>query len=50
MIGNERHVENLILYHSEDHHIENRKFLYKEEGKLYQGSLYIPDELETLDL
>lgn len=50
MIGNEMHVDNLILYHSEDDHIENRKALYQEEGKIFQGSLYIPDDLETLEL
>ena len=42
-------VKNLILYHTEDTHIHNRKELYSMEGKKYfLGNLFIPDELETI--
>lgn len=42
-------VENLLLYHTEDHNIKDRKTLYMAEGKdFYHGNLYIPDDLETL--
>lgn len=44
-------VENLLLYHTEDRNIENRKELYYKEGKEnYQGNLFIPDDLETLKI
>lgn len=44
-------VKNLILYHTEDKNIANRKALYSEEGKqYYTGNLYIPDDLETFEL
>ncbi len=44
-------AKNLILYHTEDKNLTNRKTLYKEEGlKYYHGSLYIPDDLETIEL
>ena len=45
------HVTNLLLYHTEDKHIQNRKDLYTKEGARYfHGSLFIPDDLEVLDL
>ena len=44
-------VPNLVLYHTEDKNIENRKALYTEEGKAYyHGNLVVPDDLETLEL
>ena len=42
---------NLILYHTEDTDMANRKRMYTEEGKQYfSGNLYVPDDLETIDL
>ena len=42
-------VENLILMHTEDSHIENRKALYLKEGsKEYHGNLMIPDDREII--
>ena len=42
-------VENLILYHTEDQNIADRKRLYTEEGRnCYTGRLYVPDDLEVL--
>lgn len=44
-------VENLILYHTEDTNLPERKRRYTEEGKQYfSGSLYIPDDLQTIPL
>lgn len=44
-------VRNLILYHTEDKNIRDRKKLYEKEGKPYfSGNLYIPDDLETLEI
>lgn len=44
-------VQNLLLYHTEDSDIRNRKERYKEEGeKYFSGNLYIPDDLETLEI
>lgn len=44
-------VKNLILYHTEDKNIENRKALYYKEGsRYYTGNLYIPDDLEIFEL
>ena len=44
-------VKNLILYHTEDKTIEHRKELYIAEGKPYfDGTLFVPDDLETFEL
>ena len=44
-------VKNLVLYHTEDENIQNRKELYYEEGKqFFHGNLYIPEDLESLSL
>lgn len=40
-------VPNLILYHTEETHLKERKKLYTEEGKqYYHGNLYVPDDRE----
>lgn len=42
---------NVILYHTEDSHLQERKALYTAEGKqYYTGHLYVPDDLETIQL
>ena len=44
-------VQNLILYHTEDKNIARRKELYTEEGKKYfSGNLYVPEDLEKIEL
>lgn len=44
-------VKNLLLYHTEDRNIENRKALYLAEGKpYYHGTLWVPDDLERIQL
>ena len=50
-LAQELNVDNLILYHTEDKNMKNRKELYTAEGKqYYQGNLYIPDDLEEIEL
>jgi ribonuclease Z len=44
-------VKAVLLYHTEDKNIENRKALYIEEGKEYfKGNLYVPNDLEIIKL
>lgn len=44
-------VRNVLLYHTEDKNILNRKELYTAEGKNYfNGSILVPDDLETIEL
>ncbi len=44
-------IDHLLLYHTEDHHIKERKTLYTQEGQdYYHGHLYVPDDLESVIL
>ena len=44
-------IKNLILFHTEDTHLNNRKELYLNEGKkYYSNNILIPDDLETIEL
>ena len=44
-------VSNLVLYHTEDRNIKNRKSLYMEEGKqFFSGNLCVPEDLEVIEL
>ncbi|MGN0393383.1 MAG: MBL fold metallo-hydrolase [Bariatricus sp.] len=44
-------VKNLVLYHTEDDHLKNRKTLYTGEGsKYFGGKIYVPDDLEEIML
>ncbi|AND85541.1 MBL fold metallo-hydrolase [Clostridium tyrobutyricum] len=50
-LAEQLNVENLLLYHTEDKNITNRKKLYTKEGSEYfSGNLYIPDDLENIDI
>lgn len=44
-------AKNLVLYHTEDKNILRRKELYTKEGKpYYNGNLFVPEDLEVLEL
>ena len=44
-------IKNLLLYHTEDKNLTDRERLYLEEGsKYYHGKLFVPDDLESLEL
>ena len=44
-------VKNLVLYHTEDKNIKNRKELYGAEGReYYHGNLFIPDDLDVIEM
>lgn len=44
-------VANVLLYHTEDDHMADRKRLYTEEGRqYYQGGIYVPNDLEVIEI
>ena len=44
-------VKNLILYHTEDSHLDKKEVLYKNEGqKYYGGNLYVPYDGEEISM
>lgn len=50
-MAEELNIKNLVLMHTEDSHIKERKKLYTAEGKsFFSGNLYVPDDGETIEL
>ena len=50
-IMNELNVKNLILYHTEETHGDDRKKLYLDEARKYfRGNAYVPNDLEIIEL
>ncbi len=44
-------VKNLLLYHADDNDLKNRKKLYTQEAKEYfSGNIYVPDDLDVIEL
>ena len=44
-------IANLLLYHTEETHLLERKKLYTQEGKrFYHGNLYVPDDMEIFEI
>ena len=44
-------VKSIILYHTEDTHLENRKELYTAEGEqFYKGNIIVPDDNEIINI
>ncbi len=51
ILARELGVKNLILYHTEDDHMEARKKLYtKEAAEFFDGRIYVPEDLEMIPL
>lgn len=47
----EQNVKNVILSHTLDNDLKNRKKLYTDIAKKYfNGNVFVPDDLETIDL
>lgn len=50
-VMNDLKIKNLILYHTEESHGNERKSLYTKEGKEnFNGNIYVPDDLEIIEL
>ena len=44
-------IKNLVVWHTKDNNIEKRKELYTKEAKEYfTGNIYVPDDLEIINL
>ena len=51
MIAQSLNVPNLVLWHTEEDHGENRQALYLAEGReYYTGRLFVPEDKTILDL
>lgn len=50
-IAQKLNVEHLIMYHTEDSDLQNRRENYTKEAALsFNGMIYVPDDLETIPL
>lgn len=50
-IASKYNVKNVILWHTEDSDLTNRKESYTKEAKKYfNGNIYVPNDLEEIDL
>ena len=48
-LAEELRIKDLLLYHTEDTHLPERKELYLAEGRRYfHGNIHIPDDLEKI--
>lgn len=44
-------IQNLVLYHTEDQNIQNRRHLYLQEGQNYfHGNIWVPDDLDSIEI
>ena len=51
LLAEELHIPNLLLYHTEEVNLKDRKSLYTAEGRTYyHGNLMVPDDMETFEL
>ena len=51
MLAEKLEVKNLVLMHTEDSHIGDKKNLYEKEGKEYfLGNLYVPEDGEKIKM
>lgn len=50
-VMNSLDVKNLILYHTEESHGNERKKLYTQEAEqVFKGNIFVPDELEIIEI
>lgn len=50
-LAEELNVKNLLLYHTEDENIKERKYKYsREASRLFKGNIFVPDDLEIITL
>ncbi len=50
-LATELEVKNLLLWHTEDKNIRRRKSLYRKEARKYfKGKIYVPYDLEVIEL
>ena len=51
LMAQKLNIANLVLYHTEDSDLENRKENYRKEAAInFHGKIYVPDDLETIYL
>lgn len=50
-IATSLNIKNLVLYHASDNNLKNRKELYTKEAQEYfKNNIYVPDDLDIIEL
>ena len=50
-VMNKLNIKNIILYHTEESHGKDRQKLYTQEASRYfNGKVFVPNDLETIDI
>lgn len=50
-LATQLNIQNLVLWHTEDTHYDERKALYTQEGRqFFAGNLFVPNDLEEIVL
>ena len=49
-IAREMNVKNLLIYHTEDYGPDRRERMTQEAGSVYSGHIFVPEDMETVEL
>lgn len=49
-IAKEMNVRNLLIYHTEDYGPDRRARMTEEAGQEFSGNIYVPEDMETVEL
>jgi len=50
-LAQQLNVKNLVVYHTEDTNLKERKVRYTDEAKsVFSGNIFVPDDLDILEL
>ena len=51
MLAQELGVKHLVLYHTEDTHLQTRAATYRSEAAQYfKGNIHVPDDFDVIEL
>ena len=43
-------AENLVIYHTEDYGPDRRELMTREAGLSYTGNIFVPEDMESIEL
>ena len=43
-------AENLVIYHTEDYGADRRELMTREAGLAYTGNIFVPEDMESIEL
>ncbi len=49
-IARDMNVQNLLIYHTEDYGPDRRALMTQEAGSVFSGNIFVPEDMETVEL